>query len=330
MLSLNSYLLSDFFLNLFQGLEEELLYFRPLVEHNLRQSPYILELAILLPQILLQIEDVLLLLFDDLLMLELQELLLLLEIYNDLLERFLEDHDLLFEAFDLSLLLEASRFILLLGSLLDDDVSVHLFLFTFKTHFLAFVVLEGISLTHRFLGQLLILIMNTPFDLLNIPLRVLLRFRLEVGQLGFELVLLHLLHPCLLDLDSVSLFLDGLLQTITVLSPCHKLQIILELFLLGSVHLLELVGELGLLDHRVVDLRLVRLLDVLHLAFVVLHGICLFLFICGLQGFNLVLEEYHLLHGLIVVARELEDDLFLLLELLFVLGLQATDILCNL
>ena len=86
LLPLNCNLLADLLLDLLEGLQEELLDFRTLVEHYLGQSADILELPVLVPQVFLQVYNIFLLLLDNLLMLELQQLLFFLEVVNNLLE----------------------------------------------------------------------------------------------------------------------------------------------------------------------------------------------------------------------------------------------------
>lgn len=54
MLSLQRYFLFDFFLDLVESLQEELLDLRPLVEDDLGQRPHILELLVAGPDCLLK------------------------------------------------------------------------------------------------------------------------------------------------------------------------------------------------------------------------------------------------------------------------------------
>ena len=154
-------------------------------------------------------------------MLELEELLLLLEVVHYLLERFLQDQDFLFQHLYLLLLLKSSGFVLVRCFLLDCDVTVLILLALVQLGLLPLVILEVVSLPHRLLSQLLVLVVDVPFNLLDVPLRVLLRLRFELLQRLLELGLHLSLHPCLLNFDVVFLFLDSLFKTGAILLPSH-------------------------------------------------------------------------------------------------------------
>ena len=90
-------------------------------------------------------------------------------------------------------------------------------------------------------------------------------------------------HTRLLDFDAVLLLLDGLLETSAILPPRHQLQLVLQLLLLRTIHLLKLVIQLRLLDHGVVDLLLVLLFDGLHFILVVLDRFSLLFLVAAFE-----------------------------------------------
>lgn len=262
-------------------------------------------------------------------MLEFEKLLLFFEIIDYLLEGLLEHHNLFLETLNFLCLIQSSLFVLLLRAILDDNVATHFFLIAFKSVLLSFIILKSVSLTHSFFSQLLILVMDASLNVLDVSLGVLLGFNFMISQLALMFSLHFLFHSGLFDFNSVFLFLDGFLETCAILSPGHELQLIFEFLPLGATHLLKLVRQFGLLDHGVADLLLRIGLYALHLALVVLDGLSLLLLIGTLKRLNLALEQDHLLHSLIIILGELQNDILLLLEVLLVLGLQITDILCN-
>jgi len=142
--------------------------------------------------------------------LKLQQLLLLFEIVDDLLERFLQDQNLLLENLNLLLLSEAPLFVLVGGLLLDEDVSLLVLQLRIELGLLSLIIIKSISLTHGLLSQLLVLEVDVSFDLLNIPLSILLGLQLEEVERVLLLVFHLFLHASLLDFDSVLLLLDSL------------------------------------------------------------------------------------------------------------------------
>lgn len=119
MLSLDSDLLSDFFLDLLESFQKELLDLRSLIEHDLSKGSDVLELPRFVLEIFSETGNILSLLLDDLFVLEFEQFLLLFKIVDDLLETLFEDQNLFFEDLDLFLLQHSSGFILILGFCLD-------------------------------------------------------------------------------------------------------------------------------------------------------------------------------------------------------------------
>lgn len=194
-----------------------------MVNHDLCKSPNILELLVLLPQTFSQVLDILSLVLDDLFVVEFEQLFFLFKIMNNLLKRLLKNSDLFLENFDFLLLCESSLFILISGALLDDNISLLLLGITIERLLFSLIIVESISLTHRLFGKLLVFKVNVSLDFLDVSLGILdsLLFELlnEKGML-----FLHLLfHAGLFNFDFVLFFLDGLLQTLTILLPSHQL-----------------------------------------------------------------------------------------------------------
>ena len=227
LLALDRNLLSDFLLDLFECLEEELLDFAPLAEHHLSQRSDVLELPVLSSEHLSASADVMLLILDDLLMLELQQLLLLFKVVHDLLETLLEEDDFVLQRFDLFLLLQTSFLVLLGLVLLQRDAS--LLVLDHRVHplLLSLVEVKQIPLTHGLLGQCLVLVVDGSLDALDVPKRILLSHLPLEKQLVLELLLHFPFHARLLDLDLVLFLLDGLLKARAVLLPRHELKFVL-------------------------------------------------------------------------------------------------------
>ena len=310
-----------------ERLQEELLNLGPLVKHDLGEGSDVLEFAVLVAEILLEIHDVLFLLLNNLLMLKLQQLLLLLKVIHNLLQRLLKDHDLFFQILDFLCLVESSLFVLLLGTILNHNIAAHLLIVGLQSVLFALVVLQRIPLTHSLLCQLLILIVNATLNLLDVSLGVLLGLELEVVELGLEFGIFLLLHSRLLNLNPISLLLYRLFQASAILPPSHELQLILELLPLRAAHFLELVGQFALLDHGIIDLLLVGVIYLLHFALVELDRFGLLLLVVTFEGLDFVFEEDHLLHRLVIILRQLQYDVLLLLVLLLQLALQLSYIL---
>jgi len=114
-------------------------------------------------------------------MLELEQLFFFLKIINNLLETLFKNENLLFQDLDLFLLLDSPLLILIIGFLLEHHVSMLLLVVAVLLGFLPLVVVEGVPLAHRLLGQLLVLVVDVAFYLLDVPLGVL-------GGLGLELL----------------------------------------------------------------------------------------------------------------------------------------------
>lgn len=174
-----------------------------------------------------QVCDIFPLFLNDLLMLELKKLFLLFEIVNNLLERLLKNSDLFLKHFNLFGLGETSCLVLISCLLLDIDVSALALLVRIELCLFSLEVFELISLPHCFLGQLLVFIMDSLLNFLNVSLGIMLGLFLELLKRLLELSFHLLLHPGLLDFDHVLLLLDTLFLTCTIILPGHELQFIL-------------------------------------------------------------------------------------------------------
>ena len=157
LLLLQGVLLPDFVLDLFEGFKEELLDFAPLVEHHLCQRPHIPQLLVLDPQVLPCVDDVLSLLLDDRLMLIPDQLLLLLEVRDDLGQTLLQDLYLLLVGIDLPCLHLSPLCILLLGALLDGEVSLEVLVDVLLLVDCSLVIVDLVTLRNGLLRPLLIL-----------------------------------------------------------------------------------------------------------------------------------------------------------------------------
>lgn len=252
-------------------------------------------------------------------MLELQQLFLLFEVVHDLLQRFLQDNDLLLQDFDLLLLHHASRFVLVLGFLLEHQVSLLVLRDVVQLCLLSLVVVESVPLAHRFLGQLLVLVMDGLLDFLYVPLGIQLGLGFVLLQRILELDLHFLLHSRLLDFDTVPLLLNRLLQTSAVLLPSHELQLVLQLLLADVLHLVHILMQLRDPDLGLFNLLLGLIAQLLDLILKVVGGVRLLLLILFLQVLDFVVQLDHPLHAGVVVLRQPQDNVVaistLLLEL---------------
>lgn len=270
--------------------------------------------------------DILSLLLNDLLMLELKKFFLLLEIVYNLLEGLLQDKDLFFEDFDFLLLEHASSLILILCLSLNENISLLVLRITIKLSFLSFVVVKSVSLTHGLLCELLVLIVDIPFDLLDISLSILLCLLFELLKRCFILKLFLLLHSGKLDLNEILLFLEGLFKTCTILLPGHELQLILKLFLAHILHFLKVLIQLTHLDIGIFDLFLGLSIDFLYLFVIGVNCVIGLFFILLLQSLNFVLELNQAFRGFCVVSGETQDNILSVLDLLLVSILQIVHL----
>lgn len=115
-----------------------------------------------------------LLLAYDLLVLELQQLLLLLEVVNDLLERLFQNQYFFLQQLDFFLLLHASLLVLLSSLSLDLEISLLVLVKEVELSFLSLVKFQGEALTVGLVSQALVLEMDVALNLLNVSLSVVL------------------------------------------------------------------------------------------------------------------------------------------------------------
>jgi hypothetical protein len=159
-----------------------------------------------------------------------------------------------------------------------------------KLSFFSLVIVKSVPLTHRFFGQLLVLIMNISFDFLNISLGILFSLLLELFKRGFILKLLLLLHPGEFDLDEVLLFLECLLKTCTVLLPSHQLKLVFQLLFADVLHFLKVFIQLINFHVRFLDLIFCNIVNLFYFFFVLVNSVVRCFFIFLLQGLDLIFE----------------------------------------
>jgi len=155
--------------------------------------------------------------------LKLEQFFFFFKVIDNLLQGFLEDKDLLFKDLDLLLLLEPPLLVLISSFLLNEDVSIFVFLVNIHFGLLPLVVVESIPLAHGLFCQLLVFIVDVPLYFLDISLSVLLSLQLEQMEAVLLLLLHLLLHPGLLNFNPILLFLDCFFQTRAILLPSHQL-----------------------------------------------------------------------------------------------------------
>jgi hypothetical protein len=117
-------LLSNFFLDLLQGLQEELLDLASLVDDDLTESSNIAEFTVFNTQVFFGVYDVFLLLLDDRVMLVTNQLLFLFEVGYDLLETAFKDLNLALVDLDFLSLALGSSLVLVLCSRIESHVSL--------------------------------------------------------------------------------------------------------------------------------------------------------------------------------------------------------------
>ena len=123
MLLLESVFLADFFFNLLQGFQEELLDFTSLVQNDLGKSTHISQLFVLNAKVFTSINDLLTLLLDNGLVLVPDHFFLFLEVTHDLSQRFLQNLNLVLVRLDLVCLIASALLVLLLSPSIDSDVT---------------------------------------------------------------------------------------------------------------------------------------------------------------------------------------------------------------
>ena len=160
-------------------------------------------------------------------MLKLKKLFFLFKIVYNLLKWFFQKQNFLFQNFYFLLLLKASILILIRSFLLDKNVSLLVLWVSVQLWFLSLIIIKSVPLTHSFLGQFLVLIMNISFDFLNISLSILFGLRLEMIEWLLEFSLLFSFHPSKLNLNKVLFFCISFFQTLAILLPSHQLKFVL-------------------------------------------------------------------------------------------------------
>lgn len=117
-------LLSNFFLDLLQGLQEELLDLASLVDDDLTESSNIAEFTVFNTQVFFGVDDVFLLLLDDRVVLVTNQFLFLFEVGYDLLETAFKDLNLALVDLDFLSLALGSSLVLVLCSRIESHVSL--------------------------------------------------------------------------------------------------------------------------------------------------------------------------------------------------------------
>ena len=192
--------LADLFFDLLQSLQEELLHLRSLIQYNLSQSSHLFELGRLLSQDFTLVKNLLPLLFDNSFVLVPHHLLLLLEIPNNLLQRLLQNTDLVLVQANLPVLQLLPLDVLLLSTLVYVYVPFKPLIKFSQLFDFFLVIIDAVSLAHCFLLQLLVVQVDPLLDFLDVLFGVLGRLALEALQALVEVLLLFLLLASQLDL----------------------------------------------------------------------------------------------------------------------------------
>ena len=108
--------------------------------------------------------------------------------------------------------------------------------------------------------------------------------------------------------------------------PSHELKFIFQFFLPYIFHFIEGLILFRHFDVNIFDLLLGLMVYSLNLFFVVVYGFILLLFIPLFKGLNLVLKFHKFLGVLSVGGGVLEDNLFSVLNLLFVPVLELVNL----
>ena len=165
--------------------------------------------------------------------------------------------------------------------------SLHSF-FILKLLFFSFVVIKSISLTHCFFSQLLILIMNCPFNFLNVPLSFLISFVLVLFKLCLIFSFHFFLHSRLVDFYSIFFLLENFLECVAVILPLVKLKLIFSLFFLSFTHFTQIFIQLRNLNICFLDLFWVKFINFIVLLLIILNCFCFCLFIFLFPSRNLL------------------------------------------
>ena len=158
--------------------------------------------------------------------------------------------------------------------------SLHSF-FILQLFFFSFVVIQSISLTHGFFSQFLILIMNCPFNFLNVPLSFLISFVLVLFKLCLILSFHFFLHSRLVDFYSILFLLENFLECVAVILPLVKLKLIFSLFFLSFAHFTKIFIEFRYLNISFFDLFLMQFVNIIVLLLIILNcfRLCFFIFL---------------------------------------------------
>lgn len=196
-------------------------------------------------------------------MLELYEFLLFLKVFYDLRKGLLKNLDLALEHLDLLLLLLASLVVLVSCAKVQHHVSLESLVLLNHLLLLSLIVVQRVPLTHCFLSQFLILVVDVSLDVLYIYIISLNKGMIDVTSLSIGLRLLlellkalfifgfnGFLHLGLLYLDVVLLLLDYLDDVVALILPVLQLSVIVYALLIRVLHVISLLPQL-------VDLHLV-------------------------------------------------------------------------
>lgn len=168
--------------------------------------------------------------------------------------------------------------------------------------------------------------MDVPLDFLNISLSVLLSLQLWLIQRLLKFGLLLLFHSGKLDLNEVLFLLVSSFKGFAILLPSHEFKLVLELLLTNVFHLIKGLILLWNFNIDVFDLLFGWVINSLDRLFILINSLILLFFIPLFKSLNLVLKFNQLLRVLSVGSSVLKDNLFSVLNLLFVPILQVVDL----
>ncbi len=130
--------------------------------------------------------------------------------------------------------------------------------------------------------------MNSPLNLLNIPLRFLISLILILLKLCLILSFHFFLHSGLVDFYSILFLLENFLEGVAIILPLVKLKLIFSLFFLSFTHFTQILIQLRNLNICFLDLFLVLFINLIVLLLIILNCFCFCLFIFLFPSRNLL------------------------------------------
>jgi hypothetical protein len=160
---------------------------------------------------------------------------------------------------------------------------------------------------------------------LDVSLSFLVRFVLVLFKLCLVFGFHFFLHSGLIDFYSIFFFLENFLEGVAIVLPLVKLKLIFGLFFLGFTHFTKIFIQLRNLNICLLDLLLMLFINIVVLLLIILNCFCFGFFVFLFPSRNLLLKIDLLLHLLIILSSEINDDIISIFDLILVLTIKSLN-----